>query len=105
MSKKTLRKKVVKDPALKARQIAEKAKPNMRVVEVAPLADEFLATPDATVPDMEHVQKKYGVRTNSDAGSSELLHMVTMEPKQASDAGPRRRTLIVDDKKVVGESG
>jgi len=96
-------KKVSQDSAERARQIAEKAKPNMRVVEVAPIADELLATPDAVVPDLDHAHRKYGVKNESETPSKEL-HMVTMEPKQASDAGPRRHTLIVDDEKVVGES-
>jgi hypothetical protein len=91
------------NPALRARQIAEKAKPHLRAVEVAPVSDELIATADATVPDLEHAQRKYGKKNASRAPAKEL-HMVTMEPKRPSDAGPKRHTVIVDDEKVVGES-
>ena len=96
-------KRVSQDAATKARQIAQKAKPNMRVVDVTPISDELVATPDAAVPDLEHAHRKYGVKVESETPSKEL-HMVTMEPKHASDAGPKRHTVVVDDEKVVGES-
>ena len=105
MSKKRARKNTVsQDAVLRARQIAEKAKPNMRVVEVMPVADDRIPTADATVPDLDLARKKYSAKSTVTPEPSEDLHMVTMEPKIASDAGPRRRTLIVDDEKVVGES-
>jgi hypothetical protein len=92
----------------RARQVAEKAKPHMRVVE-QPIQDaETLGVaPDATVPDDELVQRKYGVIRPDSAVPVNELHMVVMEPKNAVDArtGHLRRTLIVDDNQVVGEEG
>jgi len=102
--KRVSNRKIAQDAVSRARQIAEKAKPHMRVVEAAPVADEAIPTADATVPDLEHAHKKYAVKTAATPEASKDLHMVTMEPKIASDEGPKRQTLIVDDEKVVGES-
>jgi hypothetical protein len=96
--------KIAQNAVSRARQIAEKAKPHLRVVEVAPVADEAVPTADATVPELEQAHKKYAVKAAATPEPSKDLHMVTMEPKIASDEGPKRHTLIVDDEKVVGES-
>ena len=104
MPKKSMKRNVSQDAVLKARRIAERAKPHMRVVEVTPIADQLIPTADATVPDLEVAHRKYLVKAAATPGTTKDLHMVTMEPKEASDAGPRRRTVIVDDEKVVGES-
>ncbi len=91
------------DAAAKARQVAEKAKPHMRVVEVAPLSDEQKAVPDAVVPDLT---AKVGAKAAPLQKPVKELHMVVMEPKKATDArAPKKLTLVVDEDKVVGEQG
>jgi hypothetical protein len=101
------KRKTESDAASKVRQIAEKAKPNMRVVEIRPTVAGQEATSDAIAQDVENARKKYGLRAAPEAKPTKKLHMVVMEPKQTTDArvAPRKLTLIVDEDKVVGEQG
>jgi hypothetical protein len=98
---------VKSDSVSRARQIAEKAKPNMRVVQVIPQQEEAQAAPDAIAPEVEAARRKYGFKAATSAKPAKDLHMVVMEPKQTTDArvAPNKLTLIVDDDKVVGEQG
>ena len=90
-----------------AKGIAEKAKPHMRAIEVAPLADESLPTADVSVAEEEYNNNAAGPARKASGNPGKKLHMVTMEPKVSSDQGPRRRTVIVDTdrKKIIGEAG
>lgn len=105
-AKKTAGRKILSDDASRARQIAEKAYPNMRAVEVVPGIDEIQVAPDATVPDIEHVQRKYGIEPKRGAAPAKDLHMVVLEPRETSDTrgGRQTKTVVVDDEKVVGAS-
>lgn len=100
-------KKPLADSVLRAQLIAEKSKPNMKVVEVAALSNDssFLGS-DQSGPELEVVKKKYGLKNNSKPGGKEL-HMVVMEPKvdSADEKARQRKVVIVDDEKVVGEQG
>jgi hypothetical protein len=90
------------DATSRVRQIAEKARPNMQVVDVVPASDELQAAPDAIVPEIER-----GFKAAITKNPAKELHMVVMEPKKGTDerVPNRKLTLIVDDEKVVGEQG
>ncbi len=68
-------KRVSQDAATKARQIAQKAKPNMRVVDVTPISDELVATPDAAVPDLEAGPKRHTVVVDDEKVVGESDHI------------------------------
>jgi hypothetical protein len=96
-----------RDAALKARRIAEKAKPNMQFAEAVPDSDAAGAAPDATTPEVEQVSRKYGFTAPKPAKQGKTLHMIPMKPKKVTDSrvGEQKRVIIVDNEKVVGEQG
>jgi hypothetical protein len=88
-------------------RIAMKGKPNMQIAEPIPETDEPLSPADATVPEQQSPGEQRSIREATAAKPPKKLHMVVMETKTPTDArtGRRRRTVIVDDEKIVGEEG
>ncbi len=101
--------KILKNPSLRAREVAQRAKPNMRVVDVVPEADELRAKPDAVVKVFPQMSKNR--LANGPASSAQELHMVAMQVKNAADSRTNMRGLggprvhIVDEDQVIAEQG
>jgi hypothetical protein len=109
MAKKTAR-------SLSAEQVAQKAKPNWKAVAAAPAADNPYrslrpARPDAATPELDVLYRKYfgadQVQTTKAKKTTrpKQSKMVVMEPKNAADTSPGRKTVLVEDGKIVGEQG
>ena len=96
------------DSVARARQIAEKAKPNMRVVEVVPHSEESQAQADSVTPDMQDAARKYGFKQESLPKPGKNVHIVRMESKRKVDShvSPTVSLVVdVDKGEVTGATG
>lgn len=106
---------VKKTSKLSAREVAEKAKPNWRVVPAPPAGTDAAEPPakaDATTPEVDFLLDKYFGRAKADSISKKKAppapkesHMVVMEPRTGVDARPGRKVMLVENGEVTGEQG
>ncbi len=100
-----------------AEQVAQKAKPNWKPVPANTGQDGNDILPsaaDAQTPELEALHRKYfGASTEALTSAVRAVKskpvkkskMVVMEPKNAVDARQGRKTVLVEDGKVIGEQG
>lgn len=99
--------------------MAQKAKPNWKAVATAPVEDNpyssmRLEKPDATMPELDVLYRKYfgadrmaahSARKAAQPKQAKRSKMVVMEPKKAADRSLGRKTVRVENGQVVGEQG
>ena len=100
-----------------AEQVAQKAKPNWQPVPAGEGQDNNEITPsaaDAQTPELEALHRKYfGASAEAmtsavpavDSKPVKSSKMVVMEPKNAADSRQGRKTVLVENGKVIGEQG
>ena len=101
-------------------EIAEAAKPGWKASTNAlggPAADSMMRSdsvqPDAVLPEVDTLMEKYFGSSapqpmdafSSDSPAAGRSGLVTMEPKEAQDLRPGRKTVFVANNEIVGEQG
>ncbi len=89
-------------------EIAEESKKGWKAVTVPPADMSPGDAPDAVVPELEALKKRYGMAVRGkkkEVKKPSEMHMVILQPPGGTDTRAGRKVVLVEGGKKVGEQG